>query len=81
MQGPEWPNPHDCTNSIWDELKFIPIIESNAGIEVGSICFSFTYFKATHKKNYIQLPKHFKPQLPTCAPPKTLNLVATQEQK
>ncbi len=31
-------------------------------------------------KKSTKLPKHFKPQLPTSAPPKTLNL-ATQEQK
>ncbi len=80
---PEWPSPHDCTSSVWDELKFIPIIGSAAGIEAGSFYFYLflTYFKATHKKKSIQLPKHFKPQLPTFTPPKTLNLVITQEQK
>jgi hypothetical protein len=37
--------PHDCTSSVWDELevwdelKFIPIIGSAAGIEVGSFFF------------------------------------------
>jgi hypothetical protein len=29
-------------------------------------------------KRSIQLPKHFKPQLPTSTPPKTLNLTAIQ---
>jgi len=36
---PEWPSPHDCTSSVWDELKFIPIIGFAAGIEVGSTFF------------------------------------------
>jgi len=38
---PEWPSPHDYTSSIWDELKFIPIIGSTISIEVGSIHFVF----------------------------------------
>jgi hypothetical protein len=50
-----------------DELKFIPIIGSPAGIEVGSFLkfFSLTHFKVTHKKKSIWLPQHFKPHLPT----------------
>ncbi len=28
--GLEWPRPHDCTSSFWDELVFIPIIEPPA---------------------------------------------------
>ncbi len=34
--GLEWPSPHDFTSSIWDELKFIPIIGSFTSIEVGT---------------------------------------------
>jgi hypothetical protein len=26
----EWPSPHDCTSSVWDELVFIPVIEHPA---------------------------------------------------
>jgi hypothetical protein len=27
--GREWPSPHDCTSSVWDELVvFIPVIEA-----------------------------------------------------
>jgi hypothetical protein len=39
QEGPEWPSPHNCTSSVWDELKFIPNIGSPAGIEVGSLFF------------------------------------------
>jgi hypothetical protein len=49
---PEWPSPHDCTHSIWNELKFIPIIGSITCIEVGSNFFSLAYFNATHKIIY-----------------------------
>ncbi len=59
----EWPSPHDCTSSIWDELKFIPIIGYAAGIEVGSFLFIFslTYFKATHKRNLFDCPSISNP--------------------
>ncbi len=78
----EWPSPHDCTSSVWDELKFIPIIGSATGIEVGSILFFFSHLLQGYPlKKIILLPKHFKPQLPTSAPSKTLNLVVIQEQK
>ncbi len=80
--GLEWPSPHDYNNSVWDELKFIPIIGSDASIEVGSIVFLFPSptSRLPIKKIYL-IAKHFKPQLPTSAPPKTLNLTATQGQK
>jgi len=80
--GSEWPNLHDCTNSVWEELKFIPIIGYVVGIEVGSFYFIFPSFTSRLPiKKKIQLPKHFKPQLPTSGPQKTLNLTATQKQK
>ncbi len=80
VKGLEWPSPHDCTNSIWDEFKFIPIIGSTTCIEVGSFFNFFPSFTSRlAKKKSIQLPKHFKPQLPTSAPPKTLNLAGTQD--
>jgi len=47
--GPEWTSPHDYTNSVWDELKFIPIIGSLVSIEIGSFFSPLIYFKATHK--------------------------------
>jgi hypothetical protein len=55
-------NPRDCTSSVWDELKFIPIIRSTVGIEVGSILFfSLIYFKVTHKKNLFYCPSISNP--------------------
>jgi len=79
----EWPRPHDCTSSIWDELRFIPIIGSAAGI--WGWVFSFLFFPLLTSrlpiKKIIRLPKHFKPQLSTSTPPKTLNLTASREQK
>jgi hypothetical protein len=44
--------PHDCTSFVWEDLKFIPIIGSAAGIEIESFyfIFSLTYFRDTRKK-------------------------------
>jgi hypothetical protein len=54
--------PHDYTSFIWDEFKFIPIIGSTTGIEVGSILFfPLTYFKATHKQNLFYYPSISNP--------------------
>jgi hypothetical protein len=36
----EWPSPHDCTSSVWDELVFIPVIEPPAVRKVESKKFS-----------------------------------------
>jgi len=41
--GLEWPNLHDYTNFVLDEFKFIRIIRSYVGIEVGSYLFFLTY--------------------------------------
>jgi hypothetical protein len=38
----EWPSPHDCTSSIWDELVFIPVIKPPAVRKVESKKF-FAY--------------------------------------
>ncbi len=82
LQRPEWPSPHDCTSSVWDELMFIPIIGSTASIEVGSILFFFPHLLQGYPlKKSILLPKHFKPLLPTSTPSITLNLAITQEKK
>ncbi len=75
--------PHDSTNSGWDELKFIPIIGSTTGIEVGSILFSFPLLtsRLPTKKNYSTAQSISNPNYLTFAPSKTLNLVVSQEQK
>jgi hypothetical protein len=58
----ELPNPHDCTNFVWDEFKFIPLIGFVAGIKVGSIhFFSLTYFKVTNKKYVFYSPSISNP--------------------
>jgi hypothetical protein len=60
---PEGPNPHDCTSSIWDELKFIPIIGSASGIEVGSFYFIFPSLisRLAIKKNLFDCPSISNP--------------------
>ncbi len=67
--------PHDSTNFVWDELKFIPIIGSTTGIEVRSILFSFPfltsrlpikkklfYCPSISNPNYLP-PPHQKPKI------------------
>ncbi len=49
----KWPNVHDSTNSILDELKFIQVMGPSASIEVGSLFF-FTYLPI--KKTFAHLP-------------------------
>jgi hypothetical protein len=68
--------PHDCIDFIWDELKFIPIIESPIGIEVGSFFFSLIYFKAIHKKNLFSYPNISTPTIYL-----TLHLPSSPHQK
>ncbi len=51
-RGPEWPRPHDCTNFVWDEFKFIPIIGSATSIEAGSFFFPSLTSRLPIKKIY-----------------------------
>ncbi len=74
---PEWPSPHDYTSFVWDELEFIPIIGSIAGIEVGSILF----FSLLPIKNIYSIAQAFQTPTTYLRPIKTLNLLVTQEQK
>ncbi len=79
---PKWPSPHDCTSSVWDELKFIPIIGFIPGIEVGSTFFFPSLISSLPiKKNYSTTQAFQTPTTTYFPPSKTLNLVIIQKQK
>jgi hypothetical protein len=61
----------------------LPIIGSAAGIEVGSILFIYPSLTSmlSIKKIYSTAQAFQTPTTGTFAPPKTLNLATTQEQK
>jgi hypothetical protein len=70
--------PHDCTSSLWDELKFIPIIGSAAGIEVESFFSPPSLTSRLPIKKIYSTAQAFQTQLPTSTLPKILNLANPQ---
>jgi hypothetical protein len=58
--------PHDCTSSVWDELVFIPVIESPIVRKVESKKGFFCLAQLPHLHTY---PHHF-------AMPKPISLLA-----
>ncbi len=62
----------------WSSSQLLDLLHA---LKLGQFLFFFHLLQGYPLKKSIGLPKHFKPQLSTSTPLKTLNLAATQEQK